>query len=435
MKPIRIEKTGINGEGIGYVSNKPIFIMGALPNEVVDVDRVEDHGRYLKAQLKNVRTPSPERVSVPCAIQKRCGGCALMPASYPEQSRLKLEHLRQSLQKYGVRVDAQCFKPLIRNPQPLQYRNQAKMPIGYEKNSLLSGFYARETNHLVPVDTCHVHDVELERFRHQILRVLNRHRIGAYVHDRQGLRTLVLRVMGSQAQCTLVTGKLQFKPDLVDDLMKIEGLVSVGQSIQTSKNTHEVFGKDWTLLAGQPALNFTFLGFNLKLKAKAFFQLNTPQAERLFEQVLAWIPAGKRVADVYCGVGALSLALARTAQQVIGIEFAKDAIDSARENAKLNRVSNIRFLNGDAAQILSEVSKQMDVVVLDPPRSGLDEAMIDVLMKKPFKQLVYVSCNPSTLAKNLAELQKRYQIEAVQPLDMFSQTPHVETIVALYKKD
>jgi 23S rRNA (uracil1939-C5)-methyltransferase len=431
MKPIRIEKTGINGEGIGYVSNKPIFIMGALPNEVVEVDRVVDHGRYLKAQLKSVLTQSPQRVKVRCAIQKRCGGCALMPASYPEQSRIKLEHLRQSLQKYGVRLDAERLRPLLSNPEPFHYRNQAKMPIGYERNNLLSGFYARETNHLVVVETCHVHDVELERLRLHILKVLNRHRIRAYVDDRQGLRTLVLRVIGDQAQCTLVTGKMQFKPEVVEDLMKIEGLISLGQSIQTSKNTHETFGKEWTRLAGQSALNFNFLGLNLKLKAKAFFQLNTLQAERLFEQVLAWMPAGQRVADVYCGVGALSLALARTAKQVIGIELSKDAIDSASENAKLNRVTNISFLHGDAAQILVDVSKQIDVVVLDPPRSGLDEAMIEMLMKKPFKQLIYVSCNPSTLAKNLAELQKKYRIEGIQPLDMFSQTPHLECAVLM----
>lgn len=434
MKPIRIEKTGINGEGIGYVSNKPIFIMGALPNEMVEVDRVEDHGRYLKAQLKQVVSSSPERVQARCAIQKRCGGCALMPATYSEQSRIKLEHLRQSLQKYGVRLDAQRLKPLINNPEPFHYRNQAKMPIGYEKNHLLSGFYARETNHLVPVETCHVHDAALERIRHRILAVLNRHRISAYVSDRVGLRTLVLRVIDNQAQCTLVSGKMQFSTEVVDDLMKIEGLVSLGQSIQTSKNTHEAFGKEWTRLAGNHALNFKFLGLNLKLKAKAFFQLNTQQAERLFEQVLAWMPKGQRVADVYCGVGALSLALARSAKQVIGIELSKDAIDSATENAKLNRISNIRFLHGDAAQHLNDVSKQIDVVVLDPPRSGLDEAMIEVLMKKPFKQLIYVSCNPSTLAKNLSELQKRYRIEAVQPLDMFSQTPHLECLVFMSRK-
>ncbi len=431
MKTITIEKTGINGEGIGYVDNKPIFIMGALPQEVVEVDELEDFGKYFKAELRRIVKRSPDRADVICPIQKRCGGCSLMDASYQAQLRFKEQHLSQSLRKYHVRFIDHDLKPIQANPEALYYRNQCKMPIQGGKNQLMAGFYARDSNYFVPVETCYVHSKHLERIRQDVMKVLNGFRLVSYHSDKTGLRMMILREINDQAQLTLITGELILTEALIEALLKIEGLISLGQSIQTKKHASDPFGKDWKHLGGQPLLQFKFMNIDLRLKAKAFFQLNTKQAEVLYEKVLSHIKPNMKVVDVYCGVGALSIAMAKKAQAVIGIELNAEAISSAKANAQLNQVKNIRFLKGDAGQELFKLSSKQDCIVVDPPRSGLDEITLNYLMKYKVDQLIYVSCNPSTLAKNLSVLQSVYKIKSIEPVDMFSQTPHVECVVVM----
>lgn len=430
---IKIEKSGINGEGIGYLKQKPIFISQALPTEEVEVEKIEDKGRYGIAELKSISKASKYRVSPKCKVQSRCGGCPLMIADYNHQIFLKRENLKQSLLKYNGHFDFKLLKDIITNPNPLGYRNAIKMP--FEKRKVLeNGLYASGTNHIVSVDTCIIHEPIIEKQRKQILGILNKHRLDVFNPPQsQGLRTLVMRHFEGFTQVTLVTGKDRVKDQVFEEISEIEGISSVYHSINSSKKSVETFGKEIEHKAGFKTLRFNYANLILELLPNAFFQLNPKQAQRLFEYVVDQIDEKEDVVDVYCGVGTLSLMIAKKCQSVLGIELNKDSIFAANRNTKINEIKNAKFVANDAAFELKKVKLKDKVVVVDPPRSGLDASMIQVLLKNPAKKVVYVSCNPSTLAKNLNDLKKLYRIESIQPFDFFSQTALLETVVVLRK--
>ncbi len=430
---IKIEKSGINGEGIGYWKQKPIFISQALPTEEVDADIVEDKGRYAIGELKSIQKASKYRVHPKCKVQSQCGGCPLMIADYKHQIYLKRENLKQSILKYNGRFDFNLINDIITNPSPLGYRNAIKMP--FEKRKVLeNGLYKSGTNHMVSVDTCIIHEPIIEKQRKEILKVLNKHHLDIFNPPaKQGLRTLVMRHFDGFTQVTIVSGKDQINQRVFDEIADIEGISSVYHSLHSSKKSVETFGKSVEHKAGFKTLRFDYAGLVLELLPTAFFQLNPAQAQRLFEYVVDQIDAKEDVVDVYCGVGTLSLMLAKKCESVLGIELNKDSIYAANRNAKLNEIKNAKFVANDAAFELKKVKLKDKVVVVDPPRSGLDDSMIQVLLKNPAKKIVYVSCNPSTLAKNLKDLKKLYRIESIQPFDFFSQTALLETVVVLKK--
>lgn len=429
---IKIEKTGINGEGIGYWQQKPIFIQGALPQEEVEIIDIQEQDRFSSAKLVRVVKASSMRVEAPCPYQAKCGGCPLMIADYPAQLRLKEQNLKQTLLKYMGNFDFRLLKPIRLNASPLGYRNACKLPVRLEKGKLVAGFYQPNSNIFLPIETCILHDASLEKAKKAILEILNQDLFPDFDPPQShGLRTLVLRAMNQQIQVTLVTGKMEICQALIEKLMTIEGVVSLYQSINTDKHAHDPIGEKAVHLAGLTHLPFIFASLKFELHPKAFFQLNRFQAFNMFEDVVKLIKTQSKVVDVYCGVGAISLMLAQKAKAVIGIETVQDAIDSALRNASLNGIANARFIAGDAAKVLKSLDFQADTLVVDPPRSGLDAAMVAYLNTQPVKEIVYVSCNPSTLAKNLAELKRTYQVLSIQPYDLFSQTPLVEVVVHL----
>ena len=430
---IKIEKSGINGEGIGYFKQKPIFINQALPTEEVEFEKIEDKGRYGIAELKSITKASKYRVSPKCKVQAQCGGCPLMIADYKHQIFLKRENLKQSLLKYNGHFDFNLLKDIIINPNPLGYRNAIKMPFDKRK-SLENGLYKSGTNHIITVDTCIIHEPIIEKQRKQILKVLNKYRCDIFNPPASsGLRTLVMRHFDGFTQVTLVTGKDHFKQSIFDEIAEIEGISSVYHSINSSKKSVETFGKELEHKAGFKTLRFNYANLVLELLPNAFFQLNPPQAQKLFEYVVDQVDGKDDCVDVYCGVGTLSLMLAKKCQSVFGVELNKDSIYAANRNTKINEIKNAKFVANDAAFELKKIKLRDKVVVVDPPRSGLDDSMIQVLLKNPAKKVVYVSCNPSTLAKNLKDLKKLYRIESIQPFDFFSQTALLETVVVLRK--
>ncbi len=430
---IKIEKSGINGEGIGYWKQKPIFISATLPTEEVEVEKIEDKGRYGIAELKSISKASKYRIHPKCKVQAQCGGCPLMIADYKHQIFLKRENLKQSLLKYNGRFDFNLLKDIIVNPNPLGYRNAIKMPFE-KRRSLENGLYKSGTNHIVSIDTCIIHEPILEKQRKEILKVLNKSRCDIFNPPvSSGLRTLVMRHFEGSTQVTLVTGKDPIPQKIFDQINEIEGISSVYHSINASKKSIETFGKIMEHKAGFKTLRFNYAGLVLELLPNAFFQLNPPQAQKLFEYVVDQIDEKDDVIDVYCGVGALSLMIAKKCASVFGVELSKDSIFAANRNTKLNEIKNAKFADNDAAFELKKIKLKDKVLVLDPPRSGLDDSMIQVLLKNPAKKVIYISCNPSTLAKNLKDLKKLYRIESIQPFDFFSQTPLLETVVVLKK--
>ena len=414
-----IKKWGINGEGIAYVNRKPVFIENVIPDEVVEMEIKKEEEKYSIGELTRIIEESPKRRFALCPIWKECGGCALMHVKYPAQCKMKESVLKEALQKYANYKGR--VLPIIKNPEPLAYRNSCKLPLGIEYDELYCGMYQRDSNDFVKMERCFVHSKILEQTRQEVMKVLNKH------HAR-GLTNLVMKEFGGKVQVILV-GNLE--DSYIEDIMNLENVCSLWHSEKTDQ-PRELFG-DMRLLAGDEKMIVDLNEIKLSLLPRSFFQLNTKQASHLYHIVKDWMPVSKCIVEAYSGVGAMSLLLKDKADKVIGIESIQDAVDNANENAQFNDCKNVSFICGDAANQLKEIIQTEDVdgLVVDPPRSGLNDEMKDVILHSKIKHIIYVSCNPSTLGKDLAVLQKKYRIVQVQPVDMFSQTPHVETIVLL----
>lgn len=432
---VTIKKMGINGEGIGYIDKTPTFIPGALLHEDVDIRVIERQKRYALGEVTRVLKKDRARIQPKCRIQHICGGCPLMIAKYPAQLQYKQEILQQSLIKYA-HVNPRLIEKVLPSEDIFGYRNQCKMPVAEnDMGELTSGLFMPKSNIFIDVKACWIHEPQLEQARLDILQILRTHGAKHYdQHTKKGIRSLILRGFENKLQCTIVTGNDTLSQHAVDALMNVKGVYSLWQSIHTIKKTTDVFGQKMIFLSGERLLPFTFDGLQLKLSPRSFFQLNTKQAKILYHTVASMVQGHKDViVEAYSGIGAISLFLKDKATQIIGIESNKDAVLNANMNATMNHAANVSFICDDAANKLTYISKQRDIdlLVVDPPRSGLDDAMLECILRSKIKEIVYISCNPATLGKNIAALRDRYQVKKVQPLDMFPHTQHVETVVRL----
>ncbi|MGX8852971.1 23S rRNA (uracil(1939)-C(5))-methyltransferase RlmD [Amedibacillus sp. YH-ame10] len=434
---LTIKKTGINGEGIGYLDRTPVFIPGALMDEEVDVRIIERQSRYATAEVNYIVKKSKDRIEPKCKIQHACGGCPLMIAKYPAQLQYKREILKQSLIKYA-QVDPRRIGKVLASEQVFEYRNQFKMPCALnDYGEISSGLYMPNSNYFIEIKKCWVHESGLERTRRDVMDILMEYGIEPYeFHEKKGIRSVVIRGFDGKYQCTLVTGNDDIDTRAIDQIMRIKGMCSLWQSIHTIKKSPEVFGPKMIFLAGERLLPLELDGLHLQVSPRSFFQLNSLQAVQLYRTIASMVEGHKGlIVEAYSGIGAISLYLKDKADEIIGIETIKDAVINANANAKLNGCEHVSFLCDDAANKLTYISKKrsIDVLVVDPPRSGLDDAMLDCILKSKIKEIIYVSCNPATLGKNIAVLSSRYKVERVQPLDIFPHTQHVESVVRLIR--
>lgn len=431
-----IKKVGINGEGIGYIDRTPVFVPGALIDEEVDIRITDKKKRYATAELNRVVKQSKSRIKPKCYIQHACGACPLMIARYPSQLDYKYEFLKQSLIKYA-QINPRLIEKVMPSEEVFGYRNQFKLPCAMEEGTLLSGLYMPNSNFFIDVKKCWVHEDGLERIRMDIMKVLNKHGYEAYdYHEKSGIRTIIVRGFDDTYQCSIVTGNDTIHEKTIEELMKIKGMHSLWQSIHTIKKTPDIFGPKMVFLGGERYLPLHLDGLHLQISPRSFFQLNSKQAVQLYRTIASMVDGNNElIVEAYSGIGAISLYLKDKAKELIGIESIKDAVTNANMNAKLNGADNVSFLCDDAANKLTYISKKrsIDVLVVDPPRSGLDDAMLDCILKSKIKKIVYVSCNPATLGKNLAVLGSRYRVKRIVPIDMFPHTPHVESVVELIR--
>ncbi len=433
---IKIEKMGINGEGIGYVDRLPTFVENAYPSEIVEAEIEKRFDRYLIAKRSELIQASPHRIISPCPIQDQCGGCSIMTLSLEQQLKEKEKLLYESLRKY-MSGKIPRIRPIVENPTPMGYRNQCKFPISLIGGVLTSGMYKPNSNYFVGIDHCIVHDADVERVRKEIMRLSNEYRLPSFNPPKyQGLRYIVIRSFDGNVQVTLVTGQLKLPAKYVEEIANIEGVRTVAQSINDIKHSREIIKNKTDILWGSKTITCTMNGIDLVVSPQSFFQLNVSQANAIYNKVIDSVEPSDCIVEAYCGIGAMSLMIKDKAKEVIGIDSIQAAIDNANINAQINKADNVRFLAGDAAENLKRISenKKIDVLVVDPPRSGLSEAMMEVIKSIQINQIVYVSCNPSTLAKNLEILQSVYDIKEITPYDMFSHTPLIETVVNLQRK-
>jgi len=442
---LSIKRLGINGEGIGYYKKLAVFVDGAIPGEEIEVLITEVSEKFAKGKIKKIKKASADRVVPDCPFYDRCGGCQIQHMSYRMQLEEKRNMVFRAFEKYYEGdLSKTGLRETIGMTNPWSYRNKNQLPVRFNGEKIVTGLYAKQSNFLVYVDKCLVENELISKATENIRAFLTKHEIIAYnpkVNDGV-LRHLIVRGDPStnQVQVTLVL----FKEDnrtkrIASDLLKIESVVSVFISINSDPKSIEIFGNETVYLAGERTVDFKLGEISFSLSPTTFFQLNSDQALVLYDEVKkgAALSGKENVVDGYCGVGAIGLWLSKSAKEVRGIDTNKESIESARETAIRNGVKNATFHTGNLLPHLDRWHKEgfkTDVFIVNPPRSGLDIRFIHYLQEHPVKKLIYVSCNPSTLAKNINHLQSSYKLRYVQPIDMFPQTSNIETIAVLEKR-
>ncbi len=441
---ITIKNLGINGEGIGYYKRQAVFVDGVFPPEEVVVKITSIHRGYAVGEVVRIKKRAFYRERPFCKHYGTCGGCQLQHIKYEEQLRLKEDMLKQTFDRYTNvdlnKVKFHTFAPVIR---PRYYRHKASMPVRNTTKGLVTGLYKKGSNDLVDVLECPVQDRRINQINQRVLELCDEYEIYAFdPKEMRGLlRYIVTRVssFNETIQVTLVV--TIFNKALIPLAHKIKELPSV-ESVAISKNhdakNHEIFGDTFEILAGEDTIMESVGNVKFALNPKAFFQLNPEEAEKMYNYVgTLFDKKEESLLDLYTGSGAMALYFADQFKTVFGVDQSKASIDSANHNKQLNNIKNAHFTEGDAyesVQKLYDKGFNFDVVVFDPPRSGLDDKMIDLLLRKPIKKLIYVSCNPSTLAKNIKALSRKYNVKSVMPFDMFPQTSHIESVTLLELK-
>ncbi|WP_081824338.1 23S rRNA (uracil(1939)-C(5))-methyltransferase RlmD [Paenibacillus sp. UNC451MF] len=441
---VTIKRIGINGEGVGYYKRKAVFIDGALPEEVVKAQVTKAESNYLTAQLVAIEKKSPDRTKPPCPVYDACGGCQLQHMTYPAQLRAKEELVREAFNRYAKLADLP-LRPIMGMDEPWGYRNKAQLQAGWSNDQIITGLYSPGSHRLVDISGCPIQHPEINEVISKVKAILTRLNIQPYQErSRKGIvRTVVARVskQSGSVQLTLITAseRLPDKDRLIAAIRaELPIVTTIAQNINKA-DTPLVFGEETHVLWGEERLDEELGGLRFSLSPRAFFQLNPEQTVRLYDAAkeAAALTGEELVVDAYCGTGTIGLWLAPQAKEVRGIELIPEAVDDARRNAQLSGADNAKFFVGRAETLLPEWVKRgicPDVVVVDPPRTGCERELLHAIAAAKPARLVYVSCNPSTLAKDCqALLQSGYRLEWIQPVDMFPQTAHVECTVLLVR--
>lgn len=435
MKNIEIEikKMGINGEGIGYYNKKVVFVEGALVGEFVLLKDIVKKNNYYIANVDKIIKKSNNRIIPKCKIYDNCNICSLMCLDYNEQLKVKEDYLKESIYKYAKKNVS--VNKVIRNDDYYHYRNSIKLPLFNMNNSLKIGIYKRDSNHFILLNDCIVQDERINKTVNIILNVLNKFRYRAYdKKTKMGIRYLLLRVFDDEIMLTFVVGKnTKLIDEVLDNLMKIKDMKSINVTTNT-KNSNELIVEPVDNIRGKKTININFNKLKYKISCESFFQLNTKQAIKLYDVVKSYLGFdNKLVLDLYCGIGSISCYINENASNIIGIDITKSAIRDAKENAKLNKIDNIKFVCGDVDDKIKTHAKDknIDAIIVDPPRLGLSEYTMQSIIKSKTNKLIYVSCNPSSLAKDLSVLLEYYNIKDITLVDMFSHTMHVECVVLM----
>lgn len=441
---ITIKRIGINGEGIGYYKKKVVFVEGGLPDEVVIVEITKVERNLAYGKIVRIKERSPLRVKPACPVYQECGGCQLQHYEYQGQLQAKREIVVEAFQRY-YRTDKQPFIRKTVGAESLwKYRNKAQLQVGKRNHKVIAGLYSQGSHEIVDITNCPIQHPMTNEIVKAACEVLQELRIPIYDERTQegAVRTLVARVgfATKEAQLTIVTvtDSLPHKEAIVPRLReKLPYLKSIMQNINPQR-TPLVFGNRTVKLWGADTIHEELRSAKFLLSPTSFFQLNPYQTVKLYDFVKeACALTGKeKIVDAYCGVGTIGMWLAPYAKEIRGIEIIPEAVKSAEQNAKQSGINNVRFYAGKVEELLPKWYREgykADVVVVDPPRTGCDEELLKALVKAKPQKIVYVSCNPSTLAKDCDILKKDYKIEWVQPVDMFAMTSHVENVCLLYK--
>ncbi len=493
---LQITDLGSEGEGIGKIDGFPFFVKGALPGDTIRASVMKAKKNMAFARLQEILTPSPDRIDAPCPVFGRCGGCQLMHLSYPAQLRYKEQKVKNALQRIGgveeeelnavmepiigmipssgaekeaspVGEALKSLKAATGSPEqssgaiPIRYRNKTQVPFGKDRDGkTIYGFYAGRTHAVIPCMDCLLGAEENKDILEIVRQWMEENHVQPYdeTNGRGLLRHVLIRKGFHTTEimvCLVINGKkLPKKEVLCERLAAIPGMHSISISVN-EKNTNVIMGDTCEILWGESSIRDTICrwdeqgpktedGITYNISPLSFYQVNPVQTEKLYSTALryAGLTGNETVWDLYCGIGTISLFLAKSAKQVYGVEIVPQAIADAKENAKQNGITNAQFFVGAAEEVLpayyrerrTDSSCHPDVIVVDPPRKGCDIACLETMVQMQPQRIVYVSCDPATLARDIKYLREQgYKLQRVRACDMFPNSFHVETAALLVR--
>lgn len=432
---ITIDAVGSEGQGVGRVNGYAIFVPGALAGETVRMHIIKVTASYAVGKLLEVSVPSPDRVQPSCPAYPACGGCSLQHLDYAAQLRLKQRFVSDALTRLGGFREI-AVQPTLGMDTPWRYRNKGSFPLATAEHGVAFGFFRPRSHTLVPLADCPIQDERIVSVARRVSEWATAYRISAYDEStRRGILRHVMARVTTTGECMAVivtTGKLPHEAELLALLQDVD---SVYHNIN-DRDTNVIFGTNFRLLAGAAALSEEIAGRRFSVGPQSFLQVNAVQTAVLYGEAVRLLApkSAETVVDAYCGVGTISLLLSAHAGRVIGIESVEPAVRDAERNAAENGCTNVSFHVGNVEDVLPALDVSIDALVVDPPRKGCDARVLQAILDSSAKRMVYVSCNPATLARDLRILADGgFRLETVQPVDMFPETCHVETICLLSK--
>ena len=443
---ITIDNYGHEGEGVGRIEGFAVFIPEALKGETVRIRITEVRKNFARGEVLEILKPALERIKPPCPVYQQCGGCQLQHMNYSAQLAIKRQQVVDAVERIGG-LSGITVHPVLGMKDPWYYRNKVQYPFGMDGGQTVMGFYRKGTHDIVNLDSCQLQPMVTNWVATKIRELAVKYQVSIY-NEQTGtglLRHLLIKkgFKTGEMMVVLVTNGPDFPdgPKIAAELMSaFPNVKSVVQNINTNRG-NVILGRETRVIAGEPTINDILDGLKFKISARSFFQVNPEQAEVLYHKAVeyAGLTGTETVLDAYCGVGSLTLFLARQAKEVYGIEVVPEAIRDAEANAALNQLKNVRFLVGETEKVLPELVNQgvrFDVCVVDPPRSGCERSVLESFAANGVGRIVYVSCNPSTLARDLKILTELgYEVREIQPVDMFPQTYHVECVALMSRVD
>lgn len=444
---LNIQDMTTDGEGVGKLNGFPLFVKDAIIGDTIRAKIIKLKKNYGYARLERVLISSPDRVEPRCSIARQCGGCQIQEMSYPAQLSFKQKLVENNLQRIGGITDYKML-PIVGMEEPFAYRNKAQFPVGADKDGNIKiGFYAGRTHAIMETDRCHIGNEINEPILELIKSYMTACHIPPYNEaDNTGvIRHILIRTAkrtGEVMVCLVINADTLPQADaLITRLRTIKDITSIMVNVN-KQNTNVIMSHTSQLLWGKPYIEDYIGNVKYHISPNSFYQVNPVQTEKLYGKALefAALNGNETVWDLYCGIGTISLFLAQKAKKVYGVEIVEQAILDARENAKFNAISNAEFFVGKAEEVLPSYYEEhkdeyADVIVVDPPRKGCDEKLLETIIKMQPQRVVYVSCDSATLARDLKYLEANgYKVNLVQCYDQFCHTVHVETVCLLSKK-
>lgn len=446
MYVVDITDMSTDGEGIGKIDGYTLFVKDTVIGDKVEVKIMKAKKNYAFARLMSIIEPSPDRVEPRCEFARRCGGCQIQHMSYKKQLEFKNNLVLNNLKRIGGLSDI-TLEPVIGMENPYNYRNKAQYPVGSDANgNIIMGFYAGRTHSIIENYNCHLGVKENEKILLRIKRYMEDNHIAPYNEEKHTgiVRHILIRkgfTTGELMVCVVVNSKkLPHADRLYDYLKDIDGMTSISYNVNCNK-TNVILGDKTVTVWGSDYITDYIGDVKYQISPKSFYQVNPVQTKKLYEKALEYasLTGNETVFDLYCGIGTISLFLAQKAKKVYGVEIVPEAIVDANNNAKINNIDNAEFYVGKAEEVIPKMYKEQgvkaDVIVVDPPRKGCDEVLLDTMVKMSPKRIVYVSCDSATLARDVKILcGNGYEVERAVAVDQFPHTGHVETVVKLSLK-